>query len=251
MDEAWIQQSLARLEVLEAYKAQVEASGQRVDLTEVDAEIAALYEVLESAAGEAEEPPAAQPQTAYFGPQTQVPPQPQVFAPAAAVSAAGYAPPLSPAMQSPQAPVGAPSFDAGMSYADVDIDPPRSKAPFIAMAALVVAGLGAGGWYVAGAQQTDDPVAAQPAGDPQVISASAVPEDTQEPEVAKGGDADRTRGTIYKKSNRPSAPAVTRRSGGGGGAANRTAPSDKKVKKDTGHKVNTIDGSRDPLAGVN
>ena len=90
MDEAWIQQSLSRLETLETYKAQVQASGQAVDLSEVDAEIAALYEVLESAA---EPEPAAQPEPAT------------PFAASSPFEQPAYAPPVSPAMHAQAAPM--------------------------------------------------------------------------------------------------------------------------------------------------
>ena len=234
MDEAWIQQSLARLEQLETYKAQVQATGQAVDFSEIDAEIAALYEVLESAAGDGAEaaPPAPEPATPFAASPFEQQPT--------------YAPPMSPAMHSP-APVMAPSYDAGASssyVADYD-DAPKSKAPFIAVGALLFVGLGTGGWYFAG-RGTAEPPPAAPAGDPTVINAGAIPTDTQEPQVAKGGDAQRTEGIKIKESNRPSARGNHDRR-----PAPRSddRPSAKKPGKD-GRKVTTIDDSRDPLAGA-
>jgi hypothetical protein len=230
MDEAWIQQSLARLESLEAYKAQVQQSGHAVDLSEVDAEIAALYEVLESAAGESE-------------PQQQQPASP--FAAATSpFEQPAYAPPMSPAMQAP-APVMAPTYDAGMSYADIDVDPPKSKAPFIAIGALLVAGLGAGGWFVAGQDGQEAAPQTQAVGDPQVINAGSIPEDTQEPKVAKGGEADRTEGTKIRESHRSSPRAHHDRRGPAPRADDRPKKTDKGDRK-----VGTIDNSRDPLAGA-
>ena len=44
----WVQQSLARLEMLEAQREQLESSGQLDRLPEIDEEIASLYEVLET-----------------------------------------------------------------------------------------------------------------------------------------------------------------------------------------------------------
>ncbi len=235
MDEAWIQQSLGRLEQLEAYKAEVQASGQAVDLSEVEAEIAALYEVLESAAGDGGEAAPAEPQTPFEASPFEQQPT--------------YAPPMSPAMQSP-APAMAPSYDAGASYAsssyaDIDDVPKSSKAPFIAVGALVVLGLGTGGWYFAGRGAAEPPPAA-PAGDPTIINASAVPSDTQEPQVAKGGDADRTEGFKIKESNKPAPRATNDRR-----PASRSddRPSSKKSNSKGDRKV-AIDDSRDPLAGV-
>ena len=86
MDEAWIQQSLARLEQLEGYKAQVQAGGYAVDLSEVDAEIAALYEVLESAAEPEPEPPPPPPPQPYVAPH---------FAASNPFEQPSYAPPVS------------------------------------------------------------------------------------------------------------------------------------------------------------
>jgi hypothetical protein len=231
MDEAWIQQSLSRLETLETYKAQVQASGQAVDLSEVDAEIAALYEVLESAA---EPEPAAQ-----LEPATP-------FAASSPFEQPAYAPPVSPAMHAQAAPMSAPTYDPSMSmsYADID-DAPKGKGAFIAIGLLAVIGLGTGGWYVAG--RGEPPPATAPAGDPTVINASSIPSDTQEPQVAKGGDASRTEGFKIKESNRPAPRANNDRRGPAPRGNDR--PSPKKSGKDD-RKVATINDSRDPLAGA-
>ena len=75
------------------------------------------------------------------------------------------------------------------------------------------------------------------------IKAGAVSEDTQEPVVAKGANADRTSGTKYKE------PAASerhdaRRPSSGGVSHPRPPKND-----DDGRKL-TVEKSRDPLAGI-
>lgn len=218
-DEAWIEQSLARLESLEAQKAQYEAAGQPVP-AELDEEIGALYGVLESAADEA----------------------PAAPAPAAAPA---------PSMNDPfAAPAGGPVIAApAMSASPASMDDydddfkPKGKGGLFAVVAVVLLAAGGGGyWYMT--QQKAPEVKPEPQGETKVISASSVPEDTQEPQAAKGGAADKTPGTEI-----PEGGAEPRRGGGGGGGGGKKTPR-KTTKKDDGRKVKIDSDDRDPLAGI-
>lgn len=216
-DEAWIEQSLARLEILEAEKAQHEAAGGPVP-PQIQEEIATLYEALESAADDegAAAPAAAAP--------SQDPFAAPVMAAAAPVQAAA------PAVMAPMD-----------EYGDDDFKP-KGKGGLIAMAAVAVLAVGAGGyWYTT--QQAEPAPAPAATGEAKVISASSVPEDTQEPQAAKGGSADRTPGTEIAEG----APAAKRTGNGNGGGKKR--PRNNGKKKDDGRKVDLSD-SRDPLAGI-
>ncbi len=220
-DEAWIEQSLARLETLEAQKAQHEAAGGPVP-PQLQEEIATLYEALESAAddgGAAEAAPAPLGAPAF---------QPDAPFAAPAMAPAGAAPVMVPAAMAPME-----------DYGDDDYKP-KGKGGLIAVAAVAVLALGAGGyWYT---QQNKPAPAPEPVGEAKVIGASSVPEDTQEPQAAKGGDADRTPGTDIPEGS-PSKPSA----GGNSAAKKRPRPATK--KKDDGRKVDISD-SRDPLAGI-
>lgn len=219
-DEAWIEQSLARLETLEAQKAQHEAAGGPVP-PQIQEEIATLYEALESAADD-EGAPAAAP-----APAAAAPSQDPFAAPAMAAAAPVQAP--------------APAMMAPMDEYDDDDFKPKGKGGLIAVAAVAVLAVGAGGyWY--STQQAEPPPAPAATGEAKVISASSVPEDTQEPQAAKGGSADRTPGTEIAEG----APTPKRTGNGGGKKRPRNTG---KKKKDDGRKVDLSD-SRDPLAGI-
>lgn len=223
-DEAWIEQSLAQLEALEAQKAQHEDAGQDVP-AELEEEIAALYAVLESAADDADAPSEPAPAAA------------PVPAPAPAMDQPFAAPAASPA---PAAPVIAATMD---TYDDDEFKP-KGKGGMIAVVAVVaVVLLAAGGyWYMT--QQKPAEAAPAPQGEAKVITASSVPEDTQEPQAAKGGSADKTPGTEI-----PEGSTQPKRSGnGGGGGKKRPRPSNK--KKDDGRKVKINSDDRDPLSGI-
>lgn len=220
-DQAWIEQSLGRLETLEAQKAQHEAAGGPVP-PQIQEEIATLYEALESAADE-EGAPAAVP------------------APAGAAAVPSQDPFAAP-MMAAAAPVqaAAPATMAPMDEYGEDDFKPKGKGGLLAVAAVAVLAVGAGGyWYTT--QQSKPAPAAAPTGDAKVISASSVPEDTQEPQAAKGGSADRTPGTEIAEG----APAPKRTGNGGG----KRRPRNNGKKKDDGRKVDLSD-SRDPLAGI-
>ncbi|MCA9707577.1 MAG: hypothetical protein KDK70_17120 [Myxococcales bacterium] len=229
-DEGWIENSLARLEALESQREQLASTGQTERLAELDEEIRALYEVLESVAGDG---PAAEPEAAV----------PMVSTPMAAPMAAPMSSPIA-AVPVGMAPIGQPS-PAAPSYDGLedDIKPPRSPAVLI-LVGLVVIGIGVGAFMAlrGGKEEAPPP---EPTGPATVIKAGAIVEDTQEPNVAKGGEADRTRGTNFKESpasrdtgSRP------RRTGSGGTSRPRSSGS-----KDDGRKLDVVD-SKDPLAGV-
>ncbi len=225
-DEAWIEQSLAQLEALEAQKAQHEEAGQAVP-AELDEEIAALYGVLESAADDdaaADAAPAATPAPA---PQ----PAPAMDAPFAGTAA------------SPAPAAAAPIMAAPMDSYDDEEFKPKGKGGMIAIVAVVLLAAGGGG-YLYMSQQKKPEAAPAPQGEAKVITASSVPEDTQEPQAAKGGSADKTPGTEI-----PEATSQPKRSGNGGDSGGKKRPRPNK-KKDDGRKVKINSDDRDPLSGI-
>ncbi len=225
-DEAWIEQSLARLETLETQKSELEAAGQPVP-ADLHEEMATLYEVLESAADEGPEPAPAPVPTA-------------APAPAGPFAAAPMmAPQVAPAIAAPQPMTPMTPMD------DDGLDDYKSggKGGLIAVVGIVLLAAGAGGyWYTT--QNKAPQKAPEPVGEAKVISASSVPEDTQEPRAAKGGSAERTPGTEIPEGE--SAPKRAANNGAGG--AKKPRPTNNKKKKD-GRKVESSD-SRDPLAGI-
>jgi hypothetical protein len=232
-DEAWIHGSLARLEQLETQREQLAAAGQTAALAEIDEEIRALYEVLESAAGD--EQPAAAPAQHAPAMIAPVPMAPAAMAPAAMAAPSS----LAPAMDS--APLSmAPSYDA----MDDDVRPSRSPLPLILAGVLVVGG-GAAAVLTLGGNKDKEakPVATEPA---KVIKSGEIVEDTQEPVVAKGADADRTSGTKIKERPGEARPDA-RRPSSGGSSSPASRPREK--KPDDGRKIE-VEKSRDPLAGM-
>jgi len=266
-DAAWIEQSLARLEELETHKTRLEAAGDDpVALAEVQEEIDALYETLSTAAGEdggssapgsefgdADESEDDAVPTSFGSAMDDVD-DVDDSAPSRFGSAA--APSEDPFSVAPAARFGASipeedsfgasdgGFDAG-SAADYEERPSGSKLPLIAAAVVLLGGLGAGGYFFM-SKKSEPPAAAPVAsGDAQVITASAVPEDTQEPDAAQGAaNVTRTEGTKIKESAAPrrSEPSgKARRSGGG--------KSRKSKSEDDGRRV-SHSASNDPLDGI-
>lgn len=254
-NEAWISDSLARLEQLESQREQLAASGRTDALAELDEEIKSLYEVLESAAEEdasaanTSPAPAASVATSVphpaFGPTPTpaVSPAPAAFVPAPAM----HSPFDAPAMAPMSAPISAPPpmmMGASMDAGDDDVSGGGKGGLIAGIVVVLLAGGGGGWWYMNRAQPT--PVTTEaPAGPAKVIQAGAIPEDTQEPDVAKGGDATRTPGITIKEpppqdDRRPSGPRPT------GSTAPRPAS---KPDKDNRPSIN-VDASNDPLAGV-
>lgn len=251
-DEGWIEGSIARLETLEAQREQLAASGQTAALAEIDEEIRALYEVLESVAGEDPEPQASANTGANTG--AAAPMGAGMGMAAAPMHAApmGAGMGMAAAPMQAAAPMGAGmgmgmAGDMGMAPAptfdmsDDDIKPPRGPLPFI-LAGLLVIGGGAGAFVMLGKNKPQEakPAATEPA---KIIQAGEVVEDTQEPNVAKGGDADRTRGTNFKES--PEDRTAPRRSSG----SSSSRPRNTSKKSDDGRKIKVVD-SNDPLAGI-
>lgn len=243
-DEAWIQGSIARLETLEAQREQLAATGQTAALAEVDEEIRALYEVLESAAGEDQAPANTGTPALGLAPAPSMAPAPLAMPMQAPVQ------PMQP-MQLMQPPMsmGAPSMamdpmSGSTSYALDDDKPSRGALPFV-IGGLVVAVLGVGGFFVMNGKGDKEakPAPIEPA---KEIKAGAIAEDTQEPVVAKGANADRTSGTKYRESADNDRSDGRRSSSGSSGASR---PRTDKKDADDGRKI-TVDKSRDPLAGI-
>lgn len=235
-NEAWIQDSITRLEQLEAQREQLRASGRGgAELAELDEEIRSLYEVLEAAADDA--------------PSANEAPEP---APARAAAVQPESPFASPFAA---APIAAPpihatpsplSFSQPTIDTSIDDEPKSGNGMLIAVLALVVlGGGGAGGWWYMQKQQAPAPAAA-PAGPATVIQAGAIPEDTQEPEVAKGGDATRTPAQVIKE--RPDGPDRRPASRPSSSGSSRPSASS---KSDSG-RSSGIQGAKDndPLAGL-
>ncbi|MCH9681359.1 MAG: hypothetical protein K0V04_08000 [Deltaproteobacteria bacterium] len=247
-DDTWIQSSLARLEELESQREQIAASGQTDKLTELDEEIRSLYEVLESVASDDE----------GGAPSANEGVAPVAVAPVHAAPAAVAAAPMAaaPFAAAPMAaPMGAPPMGAPaagmqasppMDYVDDDDDikPPRGPLLMIVIGLLV---LGGGGGIAYAVMNGGDKEVAKPAptGPAKVIKAGAIVEDTQEPQVAKGAEGDRTRGTNFKEGSGNNDSGATRRRSSG--SSSRSSSSSK--KPDNGRKIEFSKGE-DPLGGV-
>jgi hypothetical protein len=252
----WVQQSIIRLEALEAQREQLAATGPAEKLAEVEGEIRALYEMLEAVAEDGEDP------AANASPPAEPTPAPAPAAVGIAAPAAHLAAPLD-ASDSPfgappvavAAPLsmGSPSMSAGASamdsYASYDDDTPRgSKAPWIIVSLLLVGGLGAGGWYMFG-RTPEQPKAPAPSGPVEVISASEIPEDTQEPNAAKGADVDRAQGTVFKEGSKSGGDDRRASSGTRTGGSSEPRSDTRSDKKDADHGIK-VEKSKDPLSGV-
>jgi hypothetical protein len=233
-NEAWIQNSLERLEALEQQRAQLSGSATPEQLAGLDEEIRTLYEALEAAANEEEAAAAAETPAAEASPGPfDAPPAANPFAaPAAAVV--------------PEAPFAQPAADfadpgLSASYADdLDFDRPKSKAPLVIGIVAAVALLGGGGWFFT---QSSSSAAAEPAepAPTKVIQAGEIPDDTQEPDVARGGGADRTEGTRIRESSQPQRPRSASSSTRSRSAPREDAKATKRIE---------VANTRDPLAGV-
>ena len=294
-EQAWIDNSLARLEALHGEREQAEAYGDADKLAEIDEEIASLTEVLETVAdasgpinlpaanapvpqapvapapvayapaphSTAPHPTVAPAPSPYSAPQGGTAPQPPVMAP----FAAPYSPFAAPGTTAPQAaftgvPQGAPgmtaphaavgqqpftppmgAMDSTMGSID-DLDEYRSsKLPMILVAAFVLIAGGVGAFVLLGGDKAEVKVAPATPQETQVITAAEVPEDTQEPNVAKGGAADRTPPTQLGSGSEPK-PGAGRSGSNRSGAPKRTT-----APKKTERELN-LGSSRDPLSGV-
>ena len=258
-NEAWISDSLARLEQLEGQRERLAATGQTEALAELEEEIKSLYEVLEAAAddsGGAANTGHAAATTPSWSPSVAA-------APAAAVPHPAFGPtPQAVVMAAPaMAPVATSPFDAAPAFApappmmsapastsyDDDADlRGGSKLPLVLGLVVVLGGLGGGGWWYMN-RGTPQAAVAAPTAPTTVIQAGAIPEDTQEPDVAKGGDASRTplvpikEPTASDDPRRPSRPASS-------GSAGPSRPA--RPDKGDGRPGIKVDSTDDPLAGV-
>jgi hypothetical protein len=237
-DEAWIQNSLARLEYLEAQKGHLEARGDYSRLAEVNAEIQALYQALEAVADASESAPAnASPAMASHPviaqPMSNVP-TPSPFG----------SPSMAPAAPAPMASVPFGDDFSGSDYPSMSgisqIRSPSSAGKWVVVGLLLVGGVGVGGWLLSqGKPETPRP-SSQP-GDAKVIMASDVPDDTQEPDAARGGSADRTPGTQIKETGRSSSR---------GRSTGRSRPRSDQEKPQDGQRDIDVGDDREPLAGI-
>ncbi len=258
-EQDWVQQSLARLEQLEQQRVHLEASGQIDRLAEIDEEIASLYEVLESVAEDSESQAPANPAVAAV---PAAAPAPMMAAPAPtslpALDNPFGPPPAAPAqpgmgVAAPAAAMAAPLPDPSYASYDDDFDAPKSKTGLIVgILAVLVIGGGAAAFFVMQQGGEKEKTAEQPTDkEPgKVLKAGEIPDDTSEPKVAEGADADRSRGTEFKTSpggGASSTPArgsstKTNNTRGGGGKKNTKKGDDRSIK---------VGSSNDPLAGVN
>jgi hypothetical protein len=255
-NEAWISDSLARLEQLEAQREHLARAGRTDALAELDEEIKSLYEVLESAAenddaaanspGPAPMPaPASVPHPA-FGPTPYTAPvvvqaQSAAFVPVAEAPVQYSAP----AAFEPEVPAfaPAPSFSSSVDSSMGDDEPSGGKGAIIAVVLVLLLGGGAGAYWFLGRTPPPEP-AAEPTGPAKVIQAGAIPDDTQEPDVAKGGEADRTPSISIKGPP----PADDRRPSGPRPSGSSTS---KPAKPEKGRPDIKVDNNNnDPLAGV-
>lgn len=251
----WVQQSLARLEQLEAHREQLEAAGQIDRLAELDEEIASLYEVLESVADDGSADAAnvgATPVPAQAWPPQSAP----MAAPAASLAAPVPGPfdavPVhggpynAPAMGAPVHVAAPADFGGGFQgYDDVDDTPRSSKAPLVILGILVLVGAGVGVAMTMGGGDPP-PAPTEPAGPAKVISSSEIPEDTQEPKAAKGLDVDQSQGARFKESAKGSAP--DRRPSSSARSSSR--PRSKADKSSNDRSIKFDSKSKDPLGGV-
>jgi hypothetical protein len=256
--DAWIQQSLARLETLEAQKEAYEGAGYLVP-PELGAEISALYEALESVAGSDGEAqpfdPAAESHAAMQ--QAAMSPAggpwgPQPVAPGAPFGVPPAANPVAPATEWGAA-VPAHGGYGGMapatpalgyeSFGDDDFEAPKSKLPLAVAAIVAVVAIGGGGAFLMATNRAEPPPQ-EPVGAATVINASSIPEDTQEPKAAKGADVDRT--PTVEISDSPARRSTPSKSS----SSSRRSSGSSKSSKDDGRKIRLSGDSRDPLAGL-
>jgi hypothetical protein len=106
---------------------------------------------------------------------------------------------------------------------------------------VLLVGGGVGGWMILDQQAAAKPEV-QPAGAALVIEAGKIPNDTQEPDVAEGAEADRTEGTRYKESPNHRSARPSARSGP------RSAPRHR-AKASDGREIK-LTKENDPLSGV-
>ena len=262
-NEAWIQDSLARLEQLEAHRQRIAAVGRPDELAEIDEEIKSLYEVLEAAAEQgydqpANQPPAASPSAWGDIPHPAFGPTPGAPAPVATMQPAFVAAPSpAPFAESPfaapppqavveVAPAFTPSYDApSYDTSGLDDEPKRGNGALMGIAIVAVLGLGGGSYWIFGRPKPVEPPPAAPT-EVQVFKAGSIPADTQEPQVAKGGDASRTPTVTLGGSDDDDRRRSASGSRSSSSSGNRPAA---EPEKPTGRSIK-VEATDDPLAGV-
>lgn len=147
-------------------------------------------------------------------------------------------------------PVSSP-IDSSMDYGGYDDDldmPKKSPMIWVAIAGIVLALGGVGAFFaMQGGGEEEKKAPAEPQ-EAKVITAAEVPDDTSEPIVAQGADADRTAGTIIKGAGTAPAAEPTKSSGGNRSSGNRRSGNRNKGKDDG--RTLKFDKSRDPLSGL-
>jgi hypothetical protein len=181
--EGWIERSLQRLEWLEADRERLVAEGPSAaaKLAEYDTETATLYEALELAADDAEEEPAA-PVACVDADDTLI------FIEHVGWTTFRDLEPLPAAV--------APSPEPDFVVDDAWSGGSTGWRWILPAAAALLVCVGLGTWL---ALRPGEAVAStsveQVATTPEAIEAAAIPEDTQEPDAARGVDAERTPST--------------------------------------------------------
>jgi hypothetical protein len=156
---------------------------------------------------------------------------------------APFAASAAPMMEEPTF-ASAPSFSSSVDSSMGDDEPSGGKGALIAIIVVLLAGGGAGAWWFMG-RTPEAPPPTEPAGPTKVIQAGAIPDDTQEPDVAKGGDASRTPSITIK-----AAPDDDRRPSSSGSRPSSSS-STKPAKPEKGRTDSIkVDSNDDPLAGV-
>jgi hypothetical protein len=145
-NDTWIENSLARLETLEAQREHLAATGQTARLAEIDEEIKGLYEALESVASDddSDDEPANEAVGAPVGAW------PMAAAPVAAVA--------SPQPMMDMGPPPSSDYSAPITFDDGDAKP-RSALPLVLVGLLAVGGGGGAFWLMS----RDQPEEAKPA----------------------------------------------------------------------------------------
>ena len=234
--QEWIDESLAQLEVLESKRDDLAGSGgDAQDIASLDAEIAQLYEELESVSEDEPEP--------ELEPEPE--PEPEPAAEFNEDPFGGPDPSGAPGPSAAPSDAAVPSANLGgfgdMNSAELAMDDYGSKGggamKWVIMALLAGAGVGGFMWW----QGQQDAVSmeadvAKDTGPGKVVQAITVPEDTEDLKTAKGQDVDRLPGAEFKKSKR-------RGGGGGGGSGSSRRP---KADKGRDSKIKLTD-SDDPL----
>lgn len=263
----WIEESLARLESMEQERDQHEGALETATdadalrehseaIDRLDEQIKALYEQLESVAGEEESEeaddvddvirtsPFERDETpAAAEPVAPVEDNPLAAAPAAAPAVEELednpfgAPSRAPSSPAAAAPAASFAVDTPAVDTSYDFDEKGGgMGKWVVIAVLLIGG-GVGGFMFYKNQNKPAPVPTAPA-EARVIEASTVPDDTQGPKGAKGADADRTPEREYTGGKR--------RSGGGGGKG-RTRNASSSRGKSSGKGAIELKSGDDPL----